>query len=138
VNKTSVELTAQDDDFWEAKRCKRHISSDTSQTVKNLTKPVPMSAAVKLPPKAVLTCNFFVPLTTIDMDTETTEADNALPEQEDPRKSGRPPPTVMTSTTNLIRLQKKLKRTRQRRVQGSKHTKWNPYHNKIKCGLFSH
>jgi hypothetical protein len=39
VNETSVESTAQDEDSWEAKR--RKISSDTSQTAKNSTKPVP-------------------------------------------------------------------------------------------------
>jgi hypothetical protein len=43
------------------------------------------------------------------MDTETTGAENALPEQEAPKKSGRPPSVVMTSTTNLIRLQSDLK-----------------------------
>jgi hypothetical protein len=43
------------------------------------------------------------------MDTETTGTEKALPEQESPRNPGRPPPIVMTSTTNLIRLQKDLK-----------------------------
>jgi hypothetical protein len=38
------------------------------------------------------------------MDTETTEAENTLPEQEASTKPGRPP-TTMTSTKNLIRLQ---------------------------------
>jgi hypothetical protein len=109
VNKTSVESMAQDDDFWALKRCKRHISNNTSQPAKRSTKPVPTSIDVKLPPKAVLTCNFFAPLRTTDMVTETSGAENGLPEQEAPRKSGRPPPTVMTSTRNLIRLQSDLK-----------------------------
>jgi hypothetical protein len=43
------------------------------------------------------------------MDTETTGAENTLPEQETPKKSGRPPPIVMTSATNLIHLQSDLK-----------------------------
>jgi hypothetical protein len=43
------------------------------------------------------------------MDTETTGVENTVPEQEAPKKSGRPPPVVMTSTTNLIRLQSDLK-----------------------------
>jgi hypothetical protein len=77
VNKTSVESTAQDDDFWEIKRHRRHISNDTSQTAKKLTKPVPTSAAVKLPPKAVLSRNFFTPFRTTDMDMEPTGAENA-------------------------------------------------------------
>jgi hypothetical protein len=51
VNTTSVESTAQDDDFREAKRRKRHISNDTSQRAKNSTKPFPASTTVKMPPK---------------------------------------------------------------------------------------
>jgi hypothetical protein len=42
------------------------------------------------------------------MDTKTTGAENTLPEQEAPRKTDRPPPIVMSSTTNLIRLQSDL------------------------------
>jgi hypothetical protein len=38
VNKTSLESMAVDDDFRELKRCKRHISSDTSQTARKSTK----------------------------------------------------------------------------------------------------
>jgi hypothetical protein len=43
------------------------------------------------------------------MDTKTTAAENALPEDEAPRKSGRLPPIVMTSTTNLFQFQSDLK-----------------------------
>jgi hypothetical protein len=74
-----------------------------------LTKPIPISAALKLSPKAVLTHNFFAPFRTPDMDMETTGAENNLPEQEAPRKPGRSPPIMMASTTNLIRLQSYLK-----------------------------
>jgi hypothetical protein len=73
------------------------------------TKSVPTSTADKLPQKAVSTRNFFASLRTTEMDTETTGAENALPEQESPRKSGRPLPTATTSTTNLIQLQSDLK-----------------------------
>jgi hypothetical protein len=90
------------------KSCKRNISNNTSQTSKKSTKSVPTFAAVKMPPKAVITHNFFAPLRTNDMDTETTGAENTLPEQEVPRKSGRPPTIVMTSITYLIRLQSDL------------------------------
>jgi hypothetical protein len=124
-----VESTAQDEGFQEVKRRKKHISNVTSQTAKKLTKPVPTSGAVKLPLKAVLTRNFFTPLRTNDMDTETTGAENALPELEAPTKPGRPPAIVMTSTTNHIRLQSE-------RVPN--YTKWNSYHNKRNGGLFSH
>jgi arabinogalactan endo-1,4-beta-galactosidase len=102
VNETSDESTAEDDDFQEVKKCKRDNSIDTPQSAKKSTKRIRTSAAVKLPPKAVSTRNF-VSLRTTDMDTEPAGAENALPEQETPRKSGRSP-IVMTSTTNLIQL----------------------------------
>jgi hypothetical protein len=53
VNKNSVESTAQDDDFQEVKRRKRHICNCTPRTAYKSTKAVPTSAAVL--PKAVLT-----------------------------------------------------------------------------------
>jgi hypothetical protein len=114
MNKTSVESTAQDDDFLEVKRRKSHISDNSSQRAKKSAKRVPTSAAVKLPPKAVLTRKSFAPLRTTDNDMETTGAENTLPEQGTPRKPGRPPSIMMTSTTNLIRIQSDLKD----RVQG--------------------
>jgi hypothetical protein len=49
VNKPSVESTAQDDDFQEVKRLKKHVSNDTSKTAKKSTKPVPTSASLNLP-----------------------------------------------------------------------------------------
>jgi hypothetical protein len=85
VNETSLESTAQGDDFQEVKRRKRRISDDTVQTAKKSTKSVPTSSAVKLPPKAVLTHNFFAPVRSNDMGMETTGEENALPELEAPR-----------------------------------------------------
>jgi hypothetical protein len=96
-------------DFQEVKRRKRHISNNTSQTAKKYTKPVPTFAADKLPPKAVLTRNFFTPLRITDKDIQTIGAENKQLEQEAPRKSGRPPPIMMNSTTKLIQLQSDLK-----------------------------
>jgi hypothetical protein len=43
------------------------------------------------------------------MDTEATGAEKTLPEQQDPRKPGRPPAIMMTSTTELSRPQNNLK-----------------------------
>jgi hypothetical protein len=68
-----------------------------------------VSSAVKLPPKAVLTCNFFAPLRATDMETETTGTENTLLVQKIPRKLGRVSPNMITSTTNLIQLQSDLK-----------------------------
>jgi hypothetical protein len=61
VKGTSMESTAQDEDFREIKRRRRHTSNNISQTAKKSTKPAPTSAIVKLPPKAVSTRNFFAP-----------------------------------------------------------------------------
>jgi hypothetical protein len=44
------------------------------------------------------------------MNTETTGVENTPPEHEAHRKSGIPPPTVMASTKNLIRLKSDLKK----------------------------
>jgi hypothetical protein len=108
VDKTSVESTAQDDDFQEVKRCKRHISNNTSHAAKKSTKTVPKSTVVQLPPKAVLTHNFFAPFST-DMDMETTGTENIISEQESPRKPGHLASIMITYTTNLIRFQSDLK-----------------------------
>jgi hypothetical protein len=105
VTITSLESAAHDDDFQEVKRSKRHICNDTSQTAKKSNTSAPKSAAGKLPTKTVITRNFIANLRTNDMDTESTETESTLPEKEAPRKSGRPPPIVITSTKNLIRLQ---------------------------------
>jgi hypothetical protein len=76
MNKTSLESAAQDD-FQEVKRRKRHIYNNTSQAAKKSTKPFPTSAAVKMPPKAVLTYNIFTPL-------RTTEAEKTVGEGNSP------------------------------------------------------
>jgi hypothetical protein len=57
-NKTSLEPTAQDDEFQELKRCKRHNSNGKSESAKKSTKTVPTSAAVKLPPKEAAIRNY--------------------------------------------------------------------------------
>jgi hypothetical protein len=64
---------AQDDNLHEVKS-RKGLYLMISQTVKKSTKSVPASTAVKLPPKAVLTHNFFTPLRTNDMGMETTGA----------------------------------------------------------------
>jgi hypothetical protein len=43
------------------------------------------------------------------MDTDPTGADVTTPEEVVPGKAGRPPPIILTSQTNLIQLQRKLK-----------------------------
>jgi hypothetical protein len=115
VNKTSVESTAQDDDFQEVK-ARMHISNNTTQRAKKSTK-IPISADVKLPLVVVLTRNFFAPLRTTDTDTETAGAENTLPKQDSLRQPSRPPPIVMTSTTNRIRLETTSKESTSSEIQ---------------------
>jgi hypothetical protein len=85
VNNTSVESMAQGEDFQEVKRRKRQISNNTLHAANKSTKTVPKSTVVKVSPKEVLTHNFIAPLST-DMDTETTGAENIIPEQEAPKR----------------------------------------------------
>jgi hypothetical protein len=59
--------------------------------------------------KEVVMSNYFTPLQTADMDTDTSGT-KAMPNEEAvPGKIGRPPPIVLTCETNLIHLQKQLK-----------------------------
>jgi hypothetical protein len=115
VNEASVDSMAQDDDFREVKRRKSRYSDDTSQTARrsiiSVQKNRHRQAAYKNSDNSQILC------TSKYMDTEAVGAEKALPE-EAPRKSGRPPPIVMASTRNLIRLQRDLK-TCQKRVRVS-------------------
>jgi hypothetical protein len=61
-----------------------------------------------MPPKAVTTHNL-APLRSIDMGTETTDAENTLSEQEAPREPGSSSPIEVTSIIKLIRLQSDFK-----------------------------
>jgi hypothetical protein len=116
VTKTSLESMLHDDDFQEGRSLvipRRQPRSRLYQSTK--------SAASKLPTEAVISLNFFALLRTNAMDTEIAGAENTLLKKEAPRKSGRPPPIVMTSTINLIRLQSDLNEHIQRRVQVPKY-----------------
>jgi hypothetical protein len=53
VKKPEGNQMAQDDDFQDVKRSKRHISNNTLQTTKMATKPVQTSATVKRIRKSV-------------------------------------------------------------------------------------
>jgi hypothetical protein len=70
------------------------------------------------------------------MDTDSTGAENALPEEEVPRKLGRPPPIMMTFATNIIQLQSDLK-TMSNESMSSKTHEMEPYNNKRYGRLFS-
>jgi hypothetical protein len=103
VNKTSLESTTQDE------RDARGISlMIPERQARSRPKSVPIPTAVKQPPKAVPTHNFFAPLRINDMDTETTGTENTLTGAGGSQKIKYAPPIVTTSTANLIRLQSDL------------------------------
>jgi hypothetical protein len=118
-----VESTTQNDNFQGVKYHKRNISNDTSdtQTWNWINQSQHQQLANCL--QKQLTYNFFTPLSTTDMDTETTRSQHALLEHMAPRKSGRLPPIAMTSATNLIQLQ--WLKNMSKKSTSSEITKWN-------------
>jgi hypothetical protein len=93
---------AKADDFQEVRSRKRQSSGETTRT--------PKKAAVPPPAPRVETKNFFAPLraTNTSMDTDSPGADSS-PADKTEGKSARPPPIMLTSVVNLIKLQKELK-----------------------------
>jgi hypothetical protein len=59
-------------------------------------------------PKEITTRNFFAPLRAT-MDTDSSGMEAKTEEEAVPEKTCRPPPIILTSSTNLIQLQKQLK-----------------------------
>jgi hypothetical protein len=67
-----------------------------------------VSAAEVTPQTEVHKRNFFA-LLRAPMDTESAGAETTVNEETVPWKTGRPPPIILTSQTNLIQFQKQLK-----------------------------
>jgi hypothetical protein len=107
---TPVQQSTKDDGFQEVRRRKRQSSEESTKVSKKPTVPVPATtpAAVQPAPRDTATRNYFAPLRTADMDTDATTETVTL-EEAVPSKTCRPPPIALTSTTNLIQLQKHLK-----------------------------
>jgi hypothetical protein len=80
--------TPQDDGFQEVRR---HKQQNTQE------------AAIE-----VATRNLYAPLRTTEMDTDSANT-KASPQEAPAAKTGRPPAIILTSTINLIQLQKQLK-----------------------------
>jgi hypothetical protein len=60
-------------------------------------------------PSKVATRNFFGPLRTTTMDTDSSGSESTPQDETVPAKNCRPPPIILTSAANLIQLQKQLK-----------------------------
>jgi hypothetical protein len=75
-----------------------------TQTTKKAAVQDKTSDALNTLAKEDVTRNYFAPLRTAEMETDAVPHDEAVP-----GNTGRPPPVVLTSATNLIHLQKQLK-----------------------------
>jgi hypothetical protein len=82
-------------------------SGKSAQTSKKAA-PTVVSTLADTPAK-VTTRNFFAPLRTTNMDTDSSGSETIPQEEAVPAKTCRPPPIILTSATNLIQLQKQLK-----------------------------
>jgi hypothetical protein len=92
------QVEAIDDGFREQRRRKRNNSSE-NETQRGSKKPAPHIPTTR---------NYFAPLRTPQMEAEENEPPTEE-QQTSPAVSGRPPPIVLTSAINLIKLQSNLK-----------------------------
>jgi hypothetical protein len=105
-NNTTTESVkpSQDDGFKEFRRRKRHSTNEAAPTSKK-----PAAETKNTPNKEVATRDFFAPLRATNMDIDTSGAEATTVEEAVSGKAGRPPPIILTATTNLIQLQRQLK-----------------------------
>jgi hypothetical protein len=102
------------EEFKEMKRRRRNPSTDDSVTVSEKPASVQRPAKCEIQQKvAIPTRNFYAPLTTMDVEIQneiTEETDPSTQQQQQTAKgAGRPPPIVLTSSVNLIKLERDIK-----------------------------
>jgi hypothetical protein len=107
-SKTPKSAATQNGGFKEVRRRKRHSTDETAPNSKRAV-PTAASDALHTPRKMVVPHNFFAPLRTVTMDTDSSSAEAAQQEEAVPGKIRRPPPIVITAATNLVQLQKVIK-----------------------------
>jgi hypothetical protein len=88
------------------------------------------------PPKEIVTRNFFAPFGAADMDTDSSGTETTSKEEAVPGKTGRPPPTVLTSTINMIQLQKQLRSVVTRGMADFQSVKSHFATNNLSCYTF--
>jgi hypothetical protein len=110
-----VPANQQPNEKFREQRRRRRIPSDDKAKKPKPSEPTPESRDPRLRPKGeVPTKNIFAPLRS-DTDVESTlvedtsETPNSEAQQPSSSKAGSPPPIVLTSTTNLVTLQKHIK-----------------------------
>jgi hypothetical protein len=100
----------ENEGFRQQRRRKRNRSSEDQNANKKPSTQLE-NTSLTVPHKPV-TRNYYAPLRSADMDVETAgqhEISEEQQKQEPASKQGRPPPIVLTSSTNLIQLENKLK-----------------------------
>jgi hypothetical protein len=107
--KPGGEQLTQDESFKEVRRRKRHNNEAAAQTSKKAPVQEKASNALNTIAKEVVTRNYFTPLRTANMDTNTSGTEGMPNEEAVPGITGGPLAIVLISETNLIYLQKQLK-----------------------------
>jgi hypothetical protein len=92
---------SQGDGFQEVRSRKRQSTAEVARSPKKVDVPSPTGQ--------VPTKNFYAPLRATNMETDASVTEPIPPEAAAEGKTGRSPPIVLTSTVNLIQLQKQLK-----------------------------
>jgi vacuolar-type H+-ATPase subunit I/STV1 len=95
------------EEFREQTRRKRNPSDEQAKKSKSA---MPTPVAKPRPQEEVNTKNFFAPLRTAEIGVEHALVEDTSSESQQPaaKKAGRAPPIILTSTTNLLALQKRI------------------------------
>jgi hypothetical protein len=96
------DATQQSEEFREQRRRKRVPSNDKSQALQA------KKSSCTAPPQ-VQTRNFYAPLWNSKEVEERQGNSSTDAGDQAPSQAGRPPPIILTATTNLLQLQKKLR-----------------------------
>jgi hypothetical protein len=106
MSTTATPVPSDVDGFWERRR-KRTLSGGKEPQKKRATPS--MYVEGKPATKAPITRNYFASLGTADMDILEPEGADTQDKQQTPATAGRPPPIVLTASTNLVHLQNEIK-----------------------------
>jgi hypothetical protein len=103
------------EEFREQWRRKRNASDEQAKKSKTSVPPPGSKDSKPRPQGEVATKNLFAPLRAADMDVErtlvegTTDEPSGESQQPSSSKAGRPPPIVLTSAINLMKLQRQIR-----------------------------
>jgi hypothetical protein len=110
-------LLAQQNSTEELREQRRRKRNPSDERAKKYKTSVPTPESRLRPQGEVATKNFFAPLRTAEMDVErtlvegTSDEPSSMSQQPSSNKAGRPPPIVLTSAINLMKLQRHIRYT---------------------------